>query len=205
MALLTLLVAGCARSTELVPLLTAAGIPITEPTTVPLRVVTRSTAVEDPLHVRGAAVAYGDIEAALGYAVSSATVPWAEGHRAHPKSGDGWQLNVEITNDEASFEDHRVIFAIAVRATLWARAGNIYLAQTQASCRQGGMGEPADGAPIMYRCMMEIGRQLAGWLDGVDLEAGGPRATMTSVPDCYLDKNVNPGVAPLAPRRCLHG
>jgi hypothetical protein len=172
--LLLVLVAGCgAGSREIVPLLTAAGIPLTEPTTVPLEVVTRSTAVHDPLAMSGTNVIYGDVEAALGHAVASATVPWADQHRQHPtkNDGDGWQLFVEITNDDASYEDGRVIFSVGVRATLRGRAGNVYLAQTQASCRQGGLVQPDKGAPIMYRCMMEVGRDLAGWLDGVDLNA----------------------------------
>jgi hypothetical protein len=193
--LLAFLMTACAGSPEIVPLLSSAGIPITEPTTVPLRVVTRSTAVEDPLRMRGSSVAYGDVEAALGHAVSSATVPWAAGHRGHPGSAEGWQLNVEITNDDAAYDDHRVIFSVAVRATLRARAGNVYLAQTQASCRQGGIAEPSRGAPIMYRCMMEIGRDLAGWLDGVDLDAAS-RPTTSAVPR-DLDRDPNR-------RRCRH-
>jgi len=44
-------------------------------------------------------------------------------------------------------------------------------AQTQASCRQGGIVAPQKGAPIVYGCMMEIGRTLSGWLEGVDLDA----------------------------------
>ncbi len=66
----------------MVPLLTAAGIPLTDPTEVPLRVVTRSTAVHDPLRVSGSNVVYGDVEAALGHAVASATVPWADRHKS---------------------------------------------------------------------------------------------------------------------------
>lgn len=166
---------GCGEGTvQIVPLLTAAGIPLTSPTTVPLEVVTRSTAVRDPLPMRGTDVVYGDIEAALGHAVSSATVPWADNHRRHPTSRDGWQLFVEITNSDAAYEGGRVIFSVGVRATLRLRAGNIYLAQTQASCRQGGIVPSDKGAPIMYRCMMEVGRDLAGWLDGVDLDAVDP-------------------------------
>jgi hypothetical protein len=204
--LLAFLVGACAESTEIVPLLTAAGVPLTDPTTVPLRVVTRSTAVDDPLRMRGSGVAYGDIEAALGHAVASATVPWAEAHRLHPTSKDGWQLNVEITNDDAAYDDHRVIFSVAVRATLRARAGNVYLAQAQASCRQGGIAAPSKGAPIMYRCMMEIGRELAGWLEGVDLDAASTGHT-TRDPDRSLHPNINQGSGRQdaeAPRRCLH-
>jgi hypothetical protein len=172
LALFTIFFAsGCGGSAEVVPLLSAAGIPLTQPTTVPLEVVTRSTAVRDPLTMRGSGVAYADVEGALGHAISSATVPWAQARRDKGADGDGWQLFVEITNADASYEDGRVIFSVGVRATLRARAGNIYLAQTQASCRQGGIVAADKGAPIMYRCMMEIGRDLAGWLDGVDLNA----------------------------------
>jgi hypothetical protein len=166
-----LFLAACSEGMTVVPLLSAAGIPLTHPTTVPLEVVTRSTAVADPLPVRGADVAYGDVEAALGHAIASATVPWAERHLAAAGAKDGWQLFVEITNSDASYDDGRVIFSIGVRATLRARAGNVYLAQSQASCRQGGIVRSDKGAPVMYRCMMEIGHDLAGWLDGVDLDA----------------------------------
>jgi hypothetical protein len=169
-----LLTSGCSEGVTIVPLLSAAGIPLTQPTTTPLEVVTRSTAIADPLPVRGTDVAYGDVEAALGHAIASATVPWAEKHRSAGKSTDGWQLFVEITNSDAAYEDGRVIFSVGVRATLRARAGNIYLAQSQASCRQGGLVRSDKGAPVMYRCMMEVGHELAGWLDGVDLDAVAP-------------------------------
>jgi hypothetical protein len=168
-----LFVPGCSSSVEVVPLLAAAGVPLTDPTNVPLRVVTRATAVNDPVRMHGTSIVYGDVEAALGHAISSATVPWANSHREHPTGREGWQLFVEVINAEASYDEGRVIFSIGVRATLRARAGNVYLAQTQTSCRQGGMGPPEKAAPTMYRCMMEIGRDLAGWLDGVDLNAVG--------------------------------
>ncbi len=161
---------ACSSSTEMVPLLTAAGIPLTDPTDVPLRVVTRSTAVHDPLRVNGTRVVYGDVETALGHAVASATVPWAKSHE-NGKASDGWELFVEVTNADAVYDDDRIVFSLGVRATLRARSGNDYLAQTQASCRQGGIVAPQKGAPIMYGCMMEIGRTLAGWLEGVDLDA----------------------------------
>lgn len=158
-------------SARIVPLLTAAGVPLTDPASAPLEVVTRSTAVRDPLPVRGSEIVYGDIEAALGHAISSATVPWADDHKTDSAAKTGWQLFVEVIGADAEYDDGRVIFTVNVRATLRARAGNVYLAQTQASCRQGGIVQPDKGAPIMYRCMTEVGRDLAGWLDGVDLHA----------------------------------
>ena len=170
-----LVTSACSSSTEMVPLLSAAGVPLTDPTEAPLRVVTRSTAVHDPLHVRGTGVVYGDVETTLGHAIASATVTWAKSHesaKSTPKNEkDGWELFVEVTNADAWAEDDRVVFSLAVRATLRQRSGNDYLAQTQASCRQGGVVAPDKGAPIVYGCMMEIGRTLSGWLEGVDLDA----------------------------------
>jgi hypothetical protein len=170
-----LFLAACEPSMRVVPLLDTAGVPITQPTNVPLRVVTRSTAVQDPLRLDGYNVSYGDIESALGHAVASGTAPWADSHRAQGRSTDGWELFVEITNADAHYEDARVVFSLGVRATLRARSGNVYLAQTQAMCRQGGLAEPDQGGPIIYKCMTEIGRDLGGWLDGVDLEAVASR------------------------------
>lgn len=165
--------AGCGGGREVVPLLATAGVPLTPPVTVPLEVVTRSTAVQDPLPVRGSGVSYGDVEAALGHAVASATVPWAAAHR-DAKGGGGWQLFVEITDANAEYDGGRVVFSMWVRATLRARTGNVYLAQTQATCKQGGFVEPERGAPVMIRCMMEVGHHLEGWLGGVDLAPGAP-------------------------------
>jgi hypothetical protein len=169
---LTLLL-GIGCDGHVVPLLEAAGVPLAPQVTAPLEVITQSTAVPDPLPVHGANVSYAEIESALGHAVASATVPWAERHR-DDAGGRGWQLFVEMTNGDASYDAGRVIFTMTVRATLRARAGNVYLAQTQASCRQGGLVPAERGAPVMYRCMMQVGHQLAGWLDGVDLDAVAP-------------------------------
>ena len=155
----------------MVPLLSAAGVPLTDPTDVPLRVVTRSTAVRDPLRMNGSRVVYGDVETALGHAIASATVPWANEHKTDAHAKEGWELFVEVTNADAAYDADRAIFSLGVRATLRTRAGNGYLAQTQTSCRQGGIVQPDKGAPIMYGCMMEVGRNLAGWLEGVDLDA----------------------------------
>src|SRR5947199_1302786 len=90
-----LVISACSSSTEMVPLLSAAGVPLTDPTEAPLRVVTRSTAVHDPLRVRGTSVVYGDIETTLGHAVASATVVWAKAHENAKTAKDGWELFVE--------------------------------------------------------------------------------------------------------------
>lgn len=161
--------AGCgAGPTTTVPLLAAAGVPVTVTPgkEIPLEVVTRSTGVRDPLPVEGSGVAYGDIETTLGHAVSSAGVPWAEAHRA--QRPEGWQLFVELINADATHHDGRLVVTLGVRATLRTRTGRTYLAQTQANCRQGGVVPVERGAPVVFSCMERIGRDLAGWLGQVE-------------------------------------
>ena len=157
---------GCG-GTRHVGLLRTAGIPLTSTPTgaIPLEVVTRGTAVPDPLPVRGSGVEYGDVEATLGMAVSSAGVPWAEAHQK--QRPDGWQLFVELIHADAERDATRLIVTLDVRATLRGRAGMLYLAQTQASCRQSGLVPPEDGGPVVYACMQRIGRDLASWLAAV--------------------------------------
>lgn len=159
--------AACgARDT--IPLLGAAGIPLTRtpPREIPLEVVTRSTGIRDPLPVEGTPLTYGDVETALGHAVSSAAVPWADAHRA--QRPEGWQLMVELTSGDATFSGGRLIVTLGVRATLRTRVGRTYLAQTQASCRQAGVVPVEKGAPVVFACMERIGRDLAGWLGQVE-------------------------------------
>jgi hypothetical protein len=133
---------------------------------IPLEVTTRSTSVSDPLPVAHSHVAYSQVESALGLAVSSAAVPWAEAHRE--KRPDGWQLQVELIQANVEQLDSRLMVTFSVRATLRTRVGNIYLAQTHAHCVQAGLVSAKDGAPVIYSCMSHIGRDLAGWLSGVE-------------------------------------
>jgi hypothetical protein len=149
-------------------LLTSAGIPYTHTPAegTPLEVVTRSTAVHDPLPVDGTDQSYSDMEGALGFAVASATVPWANAHKqAHP---EGWQLFVELTQADAQYDDGRIIVSFGVRATLRTRVGHFYLAQTQAACSQGGVVSVQRGGGVVYACMMRLGRDLADWLGGIE-------------------------------------
>jgi hypothetical protein len=167
--LLGCLAVGCGGSqVTTVPLLTAAGIPVslTPSPDVPLEVVTRSTAVRDPLPVDGSSVAFADIEGALGHAVSSAAVPWAEAHRA--QRPEGWELVVEVIQAESSYRDGRLAITLNTRATLRTRVGSEYLAQTNTRCREAGLTTPETGGPVVYACMTHLGRDLAGWLGGVE-------------------------------------
>ena len=173
--LLTLTAGGCGSTTpRLIPLLRSA--PVTPNINAPLEVVSRATAIADPLPVRNSDIVYGDLEGALGTAVSTATAPWADTHRnaAH----GGWTVLVEVTGADATLESGgRVVVGLDVRATLRTREGNVYLGQTQLNCRDGGLRSAEEGAPVIYRCMMRIGRDLAGWLGGgVQLDPPPPQS-----------------------------
>ena len=159
-----LLLCNCATPSTTVPLLSASGIPVTLTTheSVPLEVVTRATGVPDPLPVEGTSVAYSDVETALGHAVSSGAAPWADAHR--DRRPDGWQLLVELVRAEAHYRAGRMTVDLGVRATLRGRRDNKYLAQTNVHCRQAAVVPPSDAGPVVYSCMTQLSRELAGWL-----------------------------------------
>ena len=160
--------AGCGGTGSMVPLLSAVGMPATQTPTkeVPLEIVTRSTGVPDPLPVDGATVTYGDVETTLGHAISTAAVPWADIHRA--QRPEGWQLFVELTRAEASYHGGRLLVTLGARATLRTRYGRMFLAQTHVNCRQGGVVPVDHGAPVIFTCMEQVGRDLAGWLGQIE-------------------------------------
>lgn len=159
---------ACAGPARIVPLVRTGGVPEATPPSAPLEIVSRSTAVPDPLPVGGSDVVYGELEAALGLAVSTATTPWAAAHQQDPTArAGGWTVLVEVTSADADLErGGRVVVGIDVRATLRTRRGNVYLGQTQLGCREGGLVSADQGTPVVYRCLMRIGRDLAGWLGG---------------------------------------
>jgi hypothetical protein len=137
--------------------------------------------VPDPLPVRGSRIVYGDVEAALGMAVTSAVQPWAAEHRSDPAAAPDlprrsaqrgpWSMLVELTAASAEIDSGgRVVVTLNVRTTLRVREGNRYLAQTQAGCREGGLVSADSGAPVFYRCMTRVGRDLADWLAGAPLD-----------------------------------
>jgi hypothetical protein len=134
----------------------------------PLEVVTVGTAVRDPLPVRGSDVVYADLEAALGATVTAAASPWAAAHRGDATAArGGWTVLVEIARADADLEPGgRVVVGIDARATLRARRGNVYLGQTQLGCREGGVVEARGGSQVIQRCMVDMARELAGWLSG---------------------------------------
>jgi hypothetical protein len=165
---ITLLAAGCGGAGTTVPLLAAAGMPVTQTPSkdVPLEIVTRSTTIADPLPVEGSSVSFGDVETALGHAISTAAVPWADAHRA--ERPEGWQLFVELTRAEAGYHGGRLLVTLGARATLRTRSTRTYLAQTQANCKQGAVLPVESGAAVIFTCMEQIGRDLSGWLGQIE-------------------------------------
>lgn len=162
---------GCASS--LVPLLDNGGVPVTLTPSrdIPLEIIThKNSSVADPLPVRGTHIEFGDVEAALGHAVASATVPWAEAHRAIRP--DGWQLQVDLISADAEASGESITIALGVRATLRTRVGNRYIAQTQAHCKRTGAVDPRGAAPIVFDCMARVGRELGGWLGSPQISEG---------------------------------
>jgi hypothetical protein len=173
-------VLGCSAetTTQTVPLLTAAGVPITQTPQgdISLEVVTRSTAVKDPLPVTGSHFSYADLESTLGHAVTTATIPWADSHKnARP---GGLQLVVDVSEANVDFDAGRLSVTINVRATLRTRRDHDYIAQTEASCRDAGLTDPSHGATVIYRCMTRLGRDLTGWLGGIPVAS--PQAVSTN-------------------------
>ena len=154
--------AGCASN-----LISLGGaVPVTDlaPKQIPLEIVTRSS-VPDPLPLSGGNARFGDLEVSLGHAVATAAVAWADAHRG--ERPEGWQLLVELAGARAERSGGVVTVTLNVRATLRARVGLVYLAQTQAHCKERGLSTPERAAPLFYGCMMAVGRELAGWLGGV--------------------------------------
>jgi hypothetical protein len=123
---------GCGGATEIVPLLSAAGIPLTEPTRFPPS--------RDALHGGARSAGHARLRSHVRRRRGGARSRDRVGHRSLGRLAPqrcrrhGWLAGVvEVTNDDAWYEDGRVLFSVGVRATLRGRAGNVYLAQTQAS------------------------------------------------------------------------
>jgi len=169
-AITYLTLGGCASAPQIVPLAMEGGAPSPYAAGIwaPLEIVTRSTAIADPLPLRGSEVSYTQLEKAVGSSLVSATTAWATQHAADETARrGGWTLLVEVTGADAELSTGgRVVIAIDVRATLRTRSGNAYLGQTQTGCREGGIVPVDQGSQVVARCLSQVGRDLAGWLAG---------------------------------------
>jgi hypothetical protein len=155
-AITALAVLGCGPAPGGTVQLLSVGLPVTQtPPKVP-----------DPLPVDGSVIAYGDVETTMGHAISTGAVQWADLHKN--QRPEGWQLFVELTRAEASYREGRLLVALDARATLRTRYGRTFLAQTRVTCRQGAVVPVDHGAPVIFTCMEQLGKDLAGWLGQVE-------------------------------------
>lgn len=148
--------AGCGAA--LVPVVpggpdTGSAQPKADPT---FEIIARSKGVKDPLPVNGANVAYADLERALSQAIIRSVRPRHES-----------TLTVELVSAEASYDRERVAISFVARATLKRHEGNAFVGQTQLVCRDAALVEPAAGSTVVWSCMVQLGRDLGGWLDGI--------------------------------------
>jgi hypothetical protein len=155
------LLAGCAHS--VVALSTAPPFATAPP--LPIEVTARSEGVRSPLPMRGSRLVFAALEESLAHTIATEAAPWAETHRH--EGAEGWQLVVDLWRASAVAHGGTVRVILDVRATLRTRIGNRYLAQTQAHCKQTALTEPSNAAPVFYSCMRSLGRELSGWLGGV--------------------------------------
>jgi hypothetical protein len=118
-------------------------------------VITQLASAHDPLPVVGGDVEYADLERSLAEAVVHAVVPKHDS-----------VLTVELVRADASYDHGRISVSLVVRGTLRTRLGE-FIAQTQSVCRDGAIVTPEMGTRVMWSCMSRIGKDLAGWLDGL--------------------------------------
>ena len=119
-------------------------------------VVARTAGIKDPLPVAGASVEYADLERALGIAVLRAVRP------RHDHT-----LTVELIAATADYAQTRLRISLVARATLRSHEGNAFVAQTQAICRDAALVAPEAGGAVVWACMVRLGRDLGGWVDGI--------------------------------------
>jgi hypothetical protein len=149
---------ACSASTHIVRVVpdgAATGGTSVTPTDPTFEVVTQLAGARDPLPVAGGDAEYADLERSLAQAIVHAVAP------RHASV-----LTVELVRADAQYDHGRLSVALVVRGTLRTRLG-AYIAQTQVVCRDGAIVTPDVGARVMWSCMARIGKDLAGWLDGL--------------------------------------
>lgn len=147
--------------------------PVTDPT---FEIIARAKGVRDPLPVKGANVAYADLERSLSQAIV---------HSVHPRHESTLMVEIvsaEATYDKGDYEPNgsgsypmqvgRVSISFVARATLKKHEGNAFVGQTQLVCRDAELVEPAAGSRVVWNCMVQLGRDLGGWLDGIAPQKG---------------------------------
>jgi hypothetical protein len=121
----------------------------------------------DPMPVRGGRFLFGDLAGATARFAAAAARPWAERHAADRPGG--WQMLVEIVRSDAELDDWHLTVEIETRVTLRGARGPIHLGQTRGYCKVSDVisDEPGAGSRVVFQCLERMGRDLAGWLEGL--------------------------------------
>lgn len=156
-ATLVVAIAACAgtRIVRVVPDGVATGGTSVTPSDPTFEVITQLASARDPLPVVGGDTEYADLERSLAQAVVYSVVPRHDS-----------VLTIELVRADATYDHGRLSVSLVVRGTLRTRLG-AFVAQTQAVCRDGAIVTPEAGTRVMWSCMTRIGKDLAGWLDGL--------------------------------------
>lgn len=125
------------------------------PTDPTFEVVTQLAGARDPLPVSGGDTEYADLERSLATALVHSVAPRHDS-----------VLTVELVRADAVYNHGRLSVSLVVRGTLRTRLG-AFIGQTQSVCRDGAIIKPDAGARVMWACMTRVGKDLAGWLDGL--------------------------------------
>jgi hypothetical protein len=160
-----ILAAASPACIQIIPLEPNRAAPPAAAGTPALEVIATLAGGADPLPVRNARLVYsGVIEATQRY-VAAAAAPWAARH-AHARPG-GWQMTVEIVRSGAEAGAGALTVELETRVTLRGTVGHLHLGQTNGYCK---VSDPlaGDGAPVVYDCLERMGRDLAGWLEGIE-------------------------------------
>ena len=132
----------------------------------PMEVIASVAGGSDPMPVAGSRVVYGGLTSATSQFVAAAARPWAERNGA--RRPGGWQMSVEIVRSDAEAQGERLTVELETRVTLRGTVGQIHLGQTRGYCKVSDAVGSDDGAPVVYRCLERMARDLSGWLEGLN-------------------------------------
>jgi hypothetical protein len=116
----------------------------------------------DPLPVDGARYAFSNLTTTMTEMMAAAARPWAARHAKKRRAG--WQLTIDLVDAQAELRGGVLRAEIEIRATLLSRDGLVALGQSQRHCTVTGV-DSHDPPSVVYRCLEQLARDLAGWLE----------------------------------------
>jgi hypothetical protein len=94
--------------------------------------------------------------------MAAAARPWAARHAKKRRAG--WQMTIDLVDAQAELRGGVLRAEIEIRATLLSRDGLVALGQSQRHCTVTGV-DSHDPPSVVYRCLEQLARDLAGWLE----------------------------------------